>query len=302
MAPVLARFARPTAATPTTIAVLADLHLSVSETGTWRVSHRTESRLRAAVASLNDLDPDAVLFVGDLVQSGTRAEYEAFAEAVVDLEAPLLAVPGNHDLQADADDPLSLAAFERRYTPGELPYRERVGGVDLLALNSNRSTADALAGSYAGRLDSSTLEWLSDQLADADAPLVAVHHNLPPSRALLTENLPDIPAEGGSPGFETADDLVATLAGDAGLTLTGHLHIPAVTEDRGVRELTLPPLGPYPNAYTVLDVDHRGTTATLHSVANFAERTEALSHGVGQSRVFLSAVQLADLPLFDGRR
>jgi Icc protein len=69
--PTLAQFAEPVAGENTRLAVLADLHLSVDEEGTWRVSHRTVDRLEAAVESLNERDDlDAVLFVGDLVQSG----------------------------------------------------------------------------------------------------------------------------------------------------------------------------------------------------------------------------------------
>ncbi|WP_276254296.1 metallophosphoesterase family protein [Halomontanus rarus] len=311
--PVLAQFARPTAETSTRIAVLSDLHLTDEETGTWRVSHRTEDRLEATVESLNrTADLDAVCFVGDLVQSGTRAEYEAFDRILAGLEVPFYAVPGNHDLLVDdSRETLSLSEFERRYTPGELPYHQRIGGVDLLALNSNRSTRDSLAESYTGRLEPETLEWLAERLETVSNPLVAVHHNLPGTRDLLWDSLEQLPVSGGSPDFENADELVDVLEGADGaraetasgtvgpLVLTGHLHFPAVTSTRGVREFTLPSLGPYPNAYTILEIDERGTTATMRSVSDYGERLESFTHGLEHSRVMLAATQLAGLPLVD---
>lgn len=300
---ILARFEAPSAATPTRLAVLSDLHVSVDETGTWRVSHRTEERLEATIDSLNDRDLDAVLFAGDLVQSGLRPEYEAFDRAIDRLEHPLYAIPGNHDLiDREGGKSLSLSEFERRYTPGELPYHERIGGVDLLALNSNRSTRDSIATSYTGRLAPESLAWLEDKLATLEDPLVAVHHNLPGTRSILLDTLEDLPVSGGSPDFETAAELVDVLErGGAPLALTGHVHFPAVARTGGLREFTLPSLGPYPNAYTVLEIDERGTTAIMHPVGDFETRRESYVHGRDHCRVMIAAMQLAGLPLIDER-
>lgn len=52
----------------------------------------------ALVAELNQLRPDLVAISGDLTQGGRRREFAA-ARAFIDrLAAPVLAVPGNHDL------------------------------------------------------------------------------------------------------------------------------------------------------------------------------------------------------------
>jgi len=302
--PVLARFARPTADRRTRLAVVADLHLSLDERGGWRVARRTGERLEAAVRALNDRPLDGVLFDGDLVQSGARREFDAFDRIADRLDAPLFAVPGNHDLvQRDRSDgsQLTLPEFERRYAPAELPYRRRVGGVDLVGLNSNASTRETLAGSFEGRLEAATLTWLDDVLEDADCPVVAVHHTLEPVRSLYRRGQHHLPIEdGGSPGFANADELLDVLArNDAPLVLTGHLHVPTVARSGPVREFTVPPLGPFPCGYTLLDVDERGTTATYHSIADFDRRAEALGLGLDQDRVLLAGAQLAGLPLVD---
>lgn len=300
--PVLSRFDAPVAETTTRLAVLTDLHLSPVEHGTWRVSHRTVGRLNATVRSLNRRDGlDGVLFVGDLVHDGARPEYETFERAIDPLDHPFFAVPGNHDLiSRGGDDPFTLREFEQRFTPGELPYHERIGGIDLLALNSNRSTRDSVADSYEGRLDSESLAWLAMKLSTVDHPLVIVHHALRGTRSILAESMKQLTVSGGSPGFENGDALLTVLADAAApLVLTGHLHFPAVATIRSVREFTLPALGPYPNAYTVLEIDETGTTATLHSVSNYDERIESLVHGIENRRVQLTAAQLAGLPLVD---
>lgn len=301
-APILTRFDAPVAEAPTRIAVLSDLHLAVEASGTWRVSHRTADRLESAVTSLNERDDlDGVVFAGDLVQRGTKRQYERFDAAIERLDHPFFAIPGNHDLiTGGAGDPLTLGAFERRYTPGELPYHERLGGVDLLALNSNRSTRDDVADAYEGRLEAETLAWLEGKLAAVDHPLVVVHHALPGTRSTLMETMDRLPVDGGSPAFENGDELVDVLVdGGAPLVLTGHLHFPAVATTGGLHEFTLPSLGPYPNAYTVLEIDERGTTATMHPVADFDGRVESFVDGIDHVRVELAAAQLAGLPLLD---
>ncbi len=303
---VLGYFATPTAETRTRIAVVSDLHLSTSGVGTPRVFHRTGERLRRVVTSLNRNELDAVVFNGDLVQNGTRAEHDAFDRIVADLDPPLFAVPGNHDL-IDGDGagtPLTLPEFQRRYAPASFPYRVQIGGVDLIGLNSNASTRETLTDSYTGRLSRSTLEWLDETLDAADSPLVAVHHTLETVRRRYRNERKQLPVEnGGCPAFETADELADVLAtnGDA-LVVTGHLHVPTVVRSGGITEFTLPPLGPYPCGYTVLDVGRRGTVASFHSAATHARQAEALGLGRENDRVLLAAARMSNLPLVADRR
>lgn len=300
-APTLARFRTPTAAAPTRLAVLADLHLNVTDHGSWRVSHRTVPRLERTVDRLNREDLDAVVFIGDLVDSGTRAEYEAFDRVIEGLDHPFYAIPGNHDLidWHDEGKP-GLADFETRYTPEPLPYHVRIGGIDLIALNSNRSTHAHTADSYTGRIGPESLEWLDERLERVDHPLVVVHHNLPGIRELYAETADALDTSVGSPGFETAAATLETLQrGNAPLVLTGHLHFPAVVIREGVREFTLPPLGPYPSGYTTFDIDEDGTIARFHGIADYDGRVEAFDLGGEKDRVRIAAAQLSGLPLVD---
>lgn len=300
-APVVARLTAPAATEPTAIAILSDLHLSLEETGTWRVAHRTRDRLRAAVGRLNDREVDAVLFAGDLVNDGRRRQFDLFDDIVSDLRHPFYAIPGNHDLfPTDGDGQLSFGEFERRYTPGRLPYHERIGGIDLLALSSNASKRGELADTWEGRISPSELAWLSEKLTTTDAPVIAIHHALPGTRELWRTSLEHLPVDGGSPSFTNGNALLDVLKdGEAPLVITAHLHFPAVVNIDGVREFTLPSLGPYPSGITLLESDTSGTVVRFESVVGYEDRVEALVHGLDHNRVQLAAAQLAGLPLVD---
>ena len=61
---LLGRFDRP-AAPATTLAVLADPHVTPDADGTWKCYHRTEDLLRRAVADVNASGADAAVVAGD---------------------------------------------------------------------------------------------------------------------------------------------------------------------------------------------------------------------------------------------
>ena len=300
-APIVARFAAPTAAESTSIAVLSDLHLSVDGMGSWRVSHRTIDRLEAAITRLNAVDVDAVLFAGDLVNDALRRQFDVFDERLEALRHPFYAIPGNHDLFDWGDgESLGFREFERRYTPGRLPVHERIGGIDLIAMSSNPSTRADLASTWDGHVSEEDLAWLGERLAAAASPVVAIHHALAGTRELWQSSLERLPVDGGSPEFSNGDAFLDVLqSAGAPLVLTGHLHFPAVVNLNGVREYTLPSLGPYPSGITYVECGPQGTVVRFESVADYEERVEAFVHGIDHNRVQISAAQLAGLPLVD---
>lgn len=71
-------------------------------------------RTAEAIALVNSLRPDLVVFPGDITHSGTEEEYARMKEMIAKIEAPAHLVPGNHDNVVWAD--ASEAA---------LPYGER---------------------------------------------------------------------------------------------------------------------------------------------------------------------------------
>lgn len=273
---LLGRFDRP-AAPATTLAVLADPHVTPDGDGTWKCYHRTEDLLRRAVADVNASGADAVVVVGDLTADGRPREFERAAAVLDGLAVPALCVPGNHDVPKDYDDHSSppLLAFVSRFTPGSLPFRERVGSVDLVGLNTASRPDGSLADTHTGGVGSAQLAWLDRTLAACDTPVVATHHPLAPGRDHCHRGMAD-----DEHRVANADALCEVLARhDVALTLAGHVHWPTVGR-LGARswavghEVVAPAVCSFPQSYLLVRVDPRGTTVELVPLAD-PDETEA---------------------------
>lgn len=299
----LARLERPTATEPTRLAVLSDIHLATDATGTWKVFHRTERHLRAAVDAVNDRRIDGVIVAGDLTRNGNPAEFNLFDE-LADFEPPAVAVPGNHDFPTtfDEHESLPIPAFEDRYTPDGLPFHVQFGDLDVFGLDSHAATPESPAETWDGRIDSAQLMWLDEVLSesDADASIVVVHHNLPATGDLYERYSAELPVEGSVPGFTNPEPLVDLLVRhDVSLVVTGHLHFPAIERADGVTELTVPAVSSFPHAMLLLAVGEDGTTVRLVPLTDGDGMVESIAHGLEKDRVLLSAAQLATFPLVD---
>ncbi|MFC6836797.1 metallophosphoesterase family protein [Halomarina ordinaria] len=273
---LLARFGAPATEEDVTLAVVSDVHVSPSETGTWKLFHRTESRLATAVADANRLGVDGVVLSGDLTKDGAPEEFEAVDALLSDLSAPAVAVPGNHDVPKSFDphDTPALADFVDSYTPGSLPFRADLGGVDVVGLNSAAAPDGSLADGHAGHVSEDQLAWLAESV-DPDRPTVAVFHH------------PAFAVHERVPSFSTADhlrvgnaDAVAGALADAGvdLAVSGHVHWPAVARRAGVPHLTAPAACSFPQSYLLVRLTPEGATVTMVPLTDPEGADEALAH------------------------
>ncbi len=302
--PVIARLARPRTETPTAVAVVADPHLSTRKAGSWKLFHRTESRLAAAIEDSEARDVDAFVVAGDLTENGHRADLDRVHDLLDRVSAPALAVPGNHDVPMD-DDPHEtppVGAFERRFTPGGLPFRTSVGGVTVVGLNTASAPDGSLRNTHAGAASPGTLSWLADALSTDDPVIVVGHHNLSSADDL------GLPVGDWRSSFPLRDAgaLRETLAdADAPLYLSAHLHVPAVaTPAVGVRELVVPPLCSFPQGYALVRVGPTGTTVRYVPVADPPAAAEAYLAGLrdtvkSEALAGFAATQFGRLPLAD---
>lgn len=301
--PVLARFARPRSATSTTVAVVSDAHVSTDREGTWKMFHRTRDRLRTALADASDRGADAVVLAGDLTKDGATRDFETVDALLADADAPTLAVPGNHDVPKafDEHEVPPTSTFAANYAAGGLPFHAEVGGVDVLGIDSASTPDGTLADTHDGAVLADQLSWLDETLPGTDAPVVVMHHNLP---GLIQG---DSHSRRSSYPVRDADAVVETLARhDAPLVVSGHLHLPAVSEVAGVRQVVSPPLCSFPQAYLLLEIGSDGTTVRHVPVADPAGVEEAYLHAKDHSArsdalAELALDRLANLPLVDER-
>ncbi len=192
----------------TRIAHLTDLHFGAEDPAV----------VAALLAELNADPPDLVAISGDLTQAARRREFAAARDFIDQLRAPVLAVPGNHDitpydLWQRFSDP--YARWRAAIGPDTEPAWQD-GEVAVLGLNTARRIGLHWDWSH-GRVTRSRLRRLVAKLAALPSGLarvvVAHHPLLPPEAAPRTRVV------GG------ADAALAAFAEHrVVLVLAGHLH------------------------------------------------------------------------------
>lgn len=128
--------------------------------------------LTKAVAKVNEMKPDAVVFTGDQVNRHYDGEqWDSFAEVIssIDPSVKVLHIPGNHDV-AISDGTVDSTPFTDRYGNDRFMLCER--GVRLVGINSNLIK-------YDDPRETELLEWMKDALKKNDASEVTLlfsHH------------------------------------------------------------------------------------------------------------------------------
>ena len=195
--------------------------------------------LRRALAHVRSLQPaiDVLLLTGDLADSGQPRDYAEIATLLGEtLPAPadggprVLAVPGNHDLRANARQTLAHAMPVAPDAPGEhICLHVEHAGVHFIGLDS------VVPGAPHGALGAEQLGWLQRQLAAcADAPVVIFMHHPP-----LVSGMSAMDACGLLHGRAELGRIVAAHGG-VQLIAAGHMHRPIVGQLGGAPVVVAP--------------------------------------------------------------
>ena len=187
----------------TVIAHISDLHTSKSDFD--------EEVLMKAVSEINHLQPDMMVLTGDLTDNGYYVEFEQAKKYLELFEAPLFAVPGNHDARN-----LGYQTFEELI--GEKSWKLTMGdnftviGLDSSSPDQNR-----------GHIGNPQHMWLEHQLDEGvineQFTIVALHHHVI-----------SIPQTGRERNvLSDAGDILKTLTThEVDLVLSGHKHVPNI--------------------------------------------------------------------------
>ncbi len=159
-----------------------------------------------------DVAPELVVATGDLSHRGRAEQLGAARELLAGLGAPVLAVPGNHDVPHSA----------RRLVQPWTRY-ERLFGTIMPVLRSPALVVVGLCSArpwrhQSGRLDKRSLAHVERELTTSTASalrVVALHHQLANAPWRATRKRP----------LRDRDGVVELLAGaGADLVLGGHIH------------------------------------------------------------------------------
>jgi 3',5'-cyclic AMP phosphodiesterase CpdA len=191
------------------------LHVSDLHTGT-REDREVEHALAALV---REVGPELIVASGDLTNRGRRHEHERAAAFLRSLEAPVVAVPGNHDLPYTfpARFTAPWAEFERVWETTEPTHSSP--SLHVVGLNSARPFRH-----QGGALRPAQLRDAAERLSRAPAGafrVVVLHHHMlgAPWRAARKR-----------PVSHRNTVLRELVAAGADLILAGHIHQAAVSE------------------------------------------------------------------------
>nr|MCR5484330.1 metallophosphoesterase [Clostridiales bacterium] len=202
-----------------------------------QMNYESGAIMRAMLRAFSASDAPFLLIPGDLT-CGKRASHEEFAAMLKETEEntgkKIFVIPGNHDTDDDDFEKyISINEFKKIYSDfgyGEALSSddksgcytaELLNGYRLLAIDSN------IYGKDNGKVDSSRLKWIKEQLKTAKndgVKLIAMmHHSL----------LPHFEAQSMIPNYRS----LATLLADSGVkyVFTGHLHANDITSSRSLK-------------------------------------------------------------------
>ena len=116
--------------------------------------------LRQIISEVNIINPNLVLFTGDIAYGGSWDQYRRLVDAMATVDAPVIAVAGNHEYEGWAG---YLHYFREPY------HAIDYGRYKIISLNSGHSR---------DQLTESQYRWLLGQLRQLQdqTPIVQIHH------------------------------------------------------------------------------------------------------------------------------
>jgi 3',5'-cyclic AMP phosphodiesterase CpdA len=253
------------------IAHLSDLHFG----------HHDPSLAAGLAEDVKRQSPTMVVVSGDFTQHGTRSEFEQAGEFLATLDAPVLAVPGNHDVPMRNIVRRLMRPYSlyRRYISSELEPFVEVDGVAIAGIRTSRRARLELNWAH-GTISAKQLRQLAARFSKASPTatrIVVAHHPLlEPDKETAVKMQP----------VRQADEaLEAFYELGVRAVLSGHFHLSYVRQyggrgsnasNAGLKNAAAAPilviqasstistrLRGEPNAYNLVDVSTGRITATV---------------------------------------
>lgn len=217
------------------VAVLTDIHHGWPE-GEDPVAYMGD-RLDETVDRINEVDPDMVLVLGDMIhdassETGTRERLHAVRDRLDAINQEFYAVPGNHDVLSMTADRMVEevgAANDRPYFSVDLDGY-RIVGLDTTQRKTDMHPVGGLVGAR-------QREWLDRQLDTDREVFIASHHMLHARDLSDTVFFSDIPELAIAADKEYVLDM--TERPHVRGFINGHIHEEDHRSVRGIPHLTM---------------------------------------------------------------
>jgi len=183
--------------------------------------------LTQAVAQINEMDCDFVVFAGDLVHHASDSTYNRFLSIIGKLEIPCYLVPGNHDVGNIPND-TTLNYYREKL--GEDYYTFPHGGYAFVMVNSQ------LWKNHIGEESDRHQKWLVETLdstgQDQKPVIVVGHHPMFIKEVDEEEQYSNLPVQ-------IREELLKLFAGsNVKAYLSGHKHEMLVNSYREIQLVT----------------------------------------------------------------
>lgn len=212
------------------IAQITDFHVVPPDSAKGKLMG-TKEYLEAAVDHVLALRPTpvAVLGSGDLVDDGTREEYEVLVKVLAPLKArlPLYVGPGNHDDREIMREVMREHGYDYLPTEGPLQYVVDLGELRLISLDT------LVTGEPGGLITDESLLWLDERLSEDPRPTIIMQHHPPFATGLVRMD---------SMGLADIEKEAAVLRKHSHVLriVSGHLHRTIYSSFAGTLAMTAP--------------------------------------------------------------
>ncbi len=203
-----------------------------------------------AIKQINELEPDLVVFTGDMTCWGIHSEMRDAYETLLDLKPELIAVPGNHDARN-----IGTEFFELYFGETKKFYSS-----DEIAIIAADSTQPDLDDGYLGE---EQRMWIEEKIRRDKVNILALHHHIVP-----------IPETGRERNvlIDAGEVVEMLIHKGVAVVLAGHRHMPYSIRMMRTHIIHAGTLGSFKvlgmpdQNYNVIDVDSESISLKLRFV------------------------------------